>query len=105
VDAAQTVAGFVLCLASLAVVAALLGAMVAFSRWVDRRNGLPILTRYVVTLTTGEAFDGLLESAEGGVLRLVEAYAVDESSRVKVDGAVYLDRSKVAYMQQPGGGQ
>ncbi|MFH5879767.1 hypothetical protein [Arthrobacter sp. NA-172] len=81
------------------------GVIVAWRFW----RALPVLERYVVTLTTGEAFDGLLKSSRGGVLVLVDAVALDEKqgavSRHQIDGELYLDRVKVAYMQKPGGSQ
>jgi len=83
------------------VVAAAAGALV----WRPWRPSLPVLERYVVTLTTSETFEGLLSEARGGVLCLVDAYALDNNSRIKVDGELFLDRAKVAYMQKPGGGQ
>ena len=88
-----------LVLVALAAVGALVGV------WWPRKRGLPVLDRYVVTLVSGETFEGLLSSADGGVLRFVDAYALDDKSRIKVDGELFLDRVNVAYMQKPGGGK
>lgn len=57
--------------------------------------------RFVVTLTGGEAFDGLLDRFDDGHLELVDAHAHLEKGPVKVDGRLYLPRSSVAYMQRP----
>ena len=61
------------------------------------------LQRIVVTLTSGETFDGLLADADDNSVRLVDVFAVDEKSRVSVDGEMYLPRANVSYMQNPGG--
>ena len=66
---------------------------------------LPVLERYVVTLTSGETFEGLLSQVTPEVVKLVDSYALDKDSRLSVDGELFLDRSKVAYMQKPGGGK
>lgn len=57
--------------------------------------------RFVVTLKTGEAFDGLLDRWDESTLELVNVQAVSESTRVQVDGRIYLPRAQVAYMQRP----
>ena len=61
------------------------------------------LARFIVTLTSGETFDGLLADADDNSVKLVGAFAIDEKSRKSVDGDLYLPRSKVAYMQSPEG--
>lgn len=57
--------------------------------------------RFVVTMTTKETFEGLLLDADDKTVRLVDAYALDGSTRVSVDGDLYLPRAEVAYMQRP----
>jgi hypothetical protein len=57
--------------------------------------------RFVVTLKTGEAFDGLLDRWDESTLELVNVQAVSEATRVQVDGRIYLPRVQVAYMQRP----
>lgn len=89
----------------LALLALVIAAAAVAVPFVQRIDGLPIYDKLVVTLVSGETFEGLLASSRGGVLRLVEAFAIDESSRVSVDGELFLDRSKVAYIQKPGGGR
>jgi hypothetical protein len=61
------------------------------------------LVRFVVTLGSGETFDGLLADADDNSVRLVDVFAVDEKSRVAVDGDMYLPRLNISYMQSPGG--
>lgn len=58
--------------------------------------------RFIVTLKTGEAFDGLLDQWDESTIELVNVAAVSETNRVAVDGRVYLFRDNVAYMQRPG---
>jgi hypothetical protein len=59
--------------------------------------------RFVVTLRTGESFDGLLVDADEKTFRLADAWAVDGKNRVKVDGELFLPRTEVTYLQRPGG--
>jgi hypothetical protein len=73
---------------------------------VNRRDRLlraSHLQRFVVTLGSGETFDGLLADADDNSVRLVDVFAVDEKSRVSVDGEMYLPRLNISYMQSPGG--
>lgn len=58
--------------------------------------------RFVVTLKTGESFEGLLDRWDESTIELIGVSAVTETSRVKVDGRIYLPRGQVAYMQRPG---
>jgi len=59
--------------------------------------------RFVVTLQSGESFEGLLLEADEKTLHLVEARALDGKSSVPVDGALFLPRAQVSYLQKPGG--
>ena len=59
------------------------------------------LQRFIVTLTSGETFDGLLADADDNTVKLVGAFAVDAKNRESVDGDLYLPRIKVLYMQAP----
>ena len=61
------------------------------------------LGRFIVTLTTGETFDGLLADADDHTVKLVGAFAIDEKNREQVDGDLYLPREKIAYLQNPEG--
>jgi small nuclear ribonucleoprotein (snRNP)-like protein len=66
----------------------------------DRLIRKALRERFVVTLTSGETFDGLLIDVDDRTLTLANAYAISGSERVKVDGLLYLPRP-VAYMQKP----
>jgi small nuclear ribonucleoprotein (snRNP)-like protein len=59
--------------------------------------------RFVVTLKTGETFDGLLDDWDTQTVQLVNPVAVGEKARVQVDGQILLPRDQIAYMQRPGG--
>ena len=61
------------------------------------------LQRFIVTLSNGETFDGLLADADDNTVKLVGAFAVDAKNREPVDGDLYLPRTKVLYMQNPEG--
>lgn len=59
--------------------------------------------RFVVTLITGEAWDGVLLEADGRHYVLVDAAQITAGGdRVKADGKIWLQAGDVAYMQQPG---
>lgn len=68
----------------------------------DRLLRRSIRTRYLVTLDSGEAFDGLLIDADDQhvVLADVESVAAN-GDRLKVDGQLWLPRLSISYMQQP----
>lgn len=70
----------------------------------DRLIRQALRERFVITMTTGETFDGLLDEVDDKSVHLIDAHAVDGSNRVKVDGSLYLPRDHVAYMQKPGVG-
>ena len=61
------------------------------------------LQRFIVTLISGDTFDGLLADADDNSVKLVGAFAVDAKNREPVDGDLYLPRVQIAYMQNPGG--
>lgn len=67
----------------------------------DRLVRKSLRTRFVVTMRGGSSFEGLLLEVDDRTLILADAYAVDAQSRTKVDGALYLPRGEVAYMQKP----
>ncbi len=58
--------------------------------------------RFVVTLKSGETFDGLLDQWDDAHMSFIDAYAVTTTRRNSVDGVLYLPRAEVAYMQRPG---
>lgn len=61
--------------------------------------------RAIVTLTTGETFDGLLMAHDDLILQLGNAEAVAQSDmqtmRTPVDGLLSLQWSRIAYVQHP----
>ena len=58
--------------------------------------------RFVVTLRDGASFDGLLVDADEKTVRLVDAFALDGTKRVKVDGELFIPRAEITYLQRPG---
>jgi len=69
----------------------------------DRLIRQHLRERFVVTLQGGESFEGLLIEADEKTIHLVEANALDGKSSVPVDGALFLPRAQVSYLQKPGG--
>lgn len=61
-----------------------------------------ILERFIVTLRTGETFDGLLADADTKTIRLVSSYALSGKDRVSVDGELFIPRDEITYLQRPG---
>lgn len=60
--------------------------------------------RLIVTMKSGEAFDGVLLAADDKTWRLVNATALRAGERgedVPVDGSVILPRDNIAYCQRP----
>lgn len=69
----------------------------------DRLLRRALRERFVVTLTTGETFDGLLYEADESTLHLVDVVAISDAGRVKVDGGLFVPRDHVSYLQRPEG--
>lgn len=67
----------------------------------DRLLKALLRERFVITMTSGEAFDGLLDRVDDAHLELVDAHAHMPQGPVKIDGRLYLPRTGVAYMQRP----
>lgn len=61
-----------------------------------------ILERFVVTLRSGESFDGLLADADTKTIRLVSSFALSGKDRVSVDGELFIPRNEITYLQRPG---
>jgi hypothetical protein len=59
-----------------------------------------IKERFVVTLRSGESFDGLLADADVKTVRLVNAWALADKDRVSVDGELFIPRAEIVYMQR-----
>lgn len=67
----------------------------------DRLLKSLIRDRFVITLKTGETFDGLLDEWDDRNFLFVDAYAVGEKSRVQLDGrGLWVQRDNVAYLQR-----
>lgn len=68
----------------------------------DKQLRARIRERFVVTLTSGDAFDGLLWEVDAKVIVLRDAAAVsDNGARLPVDGEVIAERARIAFMQRP----
>lgn len=67
----------------------------------DRIVRVHLRDRFLVTLTSGDAVEGILIDADDKTLILADALHVDARSRVSVDGQVFIPRAQVAYMQRP----
>lgn len=67
----------------------------------DRVIRSHIRTRFVVTLKSGEAFDGLLLDADATTAVLGDASLLTPTGRTHVDGQLMLARTDIAYMQLP----
>lgn len=90
------------------VVGTLVALTVALIAWQVERRGADRLvashlrTRYLVTLKSGESFDGLLEDADSMTLVMVSAKSLAVGrDPIAVDGSLILSRSDVAYLQRP----
>lgn len=58
--------------------------------------------RYLVTLASSEAFEGVLIDLDPSHIVLADAEAVNtDGTRVAVDGRLWIPRPNVLYMQQP----
>lgn len=55
--------------------------------------------RFVVTLTTGETFEGLVIDADDSTVHLARAFAITDDGKIPVDGQLFVPREHVAYMQ------
>lgn len=66
----------------------------------DRLLKKAVRDRFVVTLKSGQAFDGLLDQWDHSHYAFVDAHALGEGvSPVPVSGALWVDRANVAYLQ------
>lgn len=90
----------------LAALALAIGIIVGPSvkRRVQRGGVLDALLRerFVVTLRSGDTFDGLLERADANTIELRDPQAIKgDGGRVAIDGTLYLPRGEVIYLQRP----
>ena len=68
----------------------------------DRLLRKLIRERFVVTLKSGQAFDGLLNEHDGSHLVFIDAHALSASGGqpVPVAGELFVDRANIAYVQR-----
>lgn len=58
--------------------------------------------RFVVTMASGETFEGILRELDKRHLVLVDAGAIDaDAGRRPVDGELWLPADQIRYMQRP----
>lgn len=68
----------------------------------DRLLREHLLERFVVTLDDGTTFVGLLHSVDENTVCMVDAAVMGAGTqRTPVDGELYLDRFRIAFMQRP----
>jgi len=67
----------------------------------DRLLTRLVRERFVITLKTGETFDGLLNEWDQRTVSFVDAHAVTQRETVPVDGELFVPMEQVAYMQRP----
>lgn len=70
---------------------------------VDRRSLARLVkSRYIVTLTSGEAFEGVLLANNRKNFVLAHAIQHGRGNPTPVDGSLYLLREQVMYLQKVG---
>ena len=67
----------------------------------DRLVRRSLRERFVVTMRSGEAFEGLLLEVDDRTLVLADGHVLTGNARHAADGLLYLPRLEVAYMQKP----
>lgn len=68
----------------------------------DRLLRRTIRTRYLVSVDSGEAFDGLLIDADERHVVLADVESVaGNGDRLRVDGQLWIPRLTITYMQRP----
>lgn len=67
----------------------------------DRIVRTHLRQRFIVTMKSGDAFEGLLWDSDAGTLILADAHIQLNDGSVPADGFVFLSRMDVAYMQLP----
>ncbi len=67
----------------------------------DRLLRQMLRERFVVTMKSGETFEGLLDDHDESTLELLDPYAVTSAGRAGIDGRLYLPRDQIAYLQRP----
>lgn len=67
----------------------------------DRLIRRSLRDRFVVTMRSGETFEGLLLDADDRTFTLGDGSVLVGRDRRPADGLLYLPRAEVAYMQKP----
>lgn len=68
----------------------------------DRLLANHLRTKYVVTLKSGETFDGVMTDVDGLTVVLAQARSLSPArDPLMVDGSLILARADIAYMQRP----
>jgi hypothetical protein len=68
----------------------------------DRLLRQHLRERFIVTLKSGDAFDGLLDEHDESTVELLDPHVVKPDGTLRaVDGRLYLPRTEIAYMQRP----
>ena len=68
----------------------------------DRLVRALVRQKFVFSLKSGEAFEGILADADRMTLRLVSAALIQEHGQSSVDGELFIPRADVLYMQKVG---
>ena len=67
----------------------------------DRMLRLQVNERFLVTMTSGETWDGQLKDTDDEHLVLRGVKALEGGAWVPVDGEIWLPRLSISYMQKP----
>lgn len=59
-----------------------------------------IRERFLVTLQSGEAFEGVLADADAKSVVLNDPFLVREKDRTSVDSDLFIPRAEIRYMQR-----
>lgn len=67
----------------------------------DRLLRQHLRERFVVTLKSGDTFDGLVDQWDESTIELLDPHVVSKDGLAAVDGRLYLPRAEINYMQRP----
>lgn len=68
----------------------------------DRLLRQMLRERFIVTLKSGDTFDGLLDDQDESTVELLDPHVVGPDGKLTaVDGRLYLPRAEIAYLQRP----
>ena len=57
--------------------------------------------RFIVSLTDGNAVEGLFIDADFKTIQLSDCYRITVDARVRLDGEMFIPRGNVIYIQKP----